>query len=276
MIIRLTFGLLCVVIMLRGVADAAPTIITLCHEDKPSYPWLLENGQGLSQRMMLMVGQELGVDIQSKEMPWLRCMNEVKMGHVDGLYKISFRKERMELGVYPINNDQPDSNFRMLIDQYYLYRIKDARLKWDGYVIKNAEKGIAAQAGFSIVEYLKKQGLIVDSSARSQDVILHKLLLGRVDGAALQSREADALIENNPALRGKVEKIGPPLQTMPYFLIFSHFFISSIQKSLGEFGMLSRRSGNRLLILQYARRCQKSNSSVAYIDFLLYSNGVGT
>ena len=224
MIIRLTFGLLCAVTMLRGVAEAAPTIITLCHEDKSSYPWLLENGQGLSQRMMLMVGRKLGIDIQSKEMPWLRCMNEVKMGHIDGLYKISFRRERMELGIYPMKNGQPDPDFRMLVDQYYLYRVKNAKLSWDGSVFKNSEKGIAAQAGFSIVEFLKQHGLFVDSSARSQDVILHKLLLGRVDGAALQSREADALIESDSTLKDNLEKIGPPLQTMPYFLIFSHSF----------------------------------------------------
>ncbi|UTH76125.1 ABC transporter substrate-binding protein [Chromobacterium sp. IIBBL 290-4] len=219
---RLLSGLL--LLLWLSLASAQPIVLRVCHEDAPSYPWLLENGRGLSQIMLTMVADKLGIAIQNEAMPWVRCMLEVKSGRMDGLYKISFSPERQELGVFPMKNGQPDAALRMLTDSYSLYRLKDSALAWDGHRIEGAGKGIAAQAGFSIVNRLQQMGLPVDSSSRNAAVILHKVLLGRVSGAALQSREADDAIAAEPALQGKLDKLEPPLATKPYYLIFSHAF----------------------------------------------------
>ncbi|AUH53262.1 hypothetical protein CXB49_21980 [Chromobacterium sp. ATCC 53434] len=205
-------------------AAAQPRVVRLCHEDAPSYPWLLENGRGLSQIMMAMVSRRLGIVIQSEALPWVRCMSEVKSGRIDGLYKISFTPQRMELGVFPMKNDQADVALRMLTDSYSLYRVKDGGLGWDGRRVVGAGKGIAAQAGFSVIAQLQQLGLAVDSSSHNVSVILHKVLLGRVDGAALQSRSADDAIAAEPALQGRLDKLEPPLAVKPYYLIFSHAF----------------------------------------------------
>ncbi|WP_434632094.1 substrate-binding periplasmic protein [Chromobacterium sp. CV08] len=205
-------------------AAAQPPALRLCHEDAPSYPWLLENGRGLSQIMMDMVARRLGITIRSQALPWVRCMSEVTAGRLDGLYKISYAPERTALGVFPMKNGQADVSLRMLTDSYSLYRVKDGGLGWDGRRVIGAGKGVAAQTGFSVVAQLQRQGLKVDSSSRNASVILHKVLLGRVDGAALQSQAADDAIAAEPALQGRLDKLEPPLAVKPYYLIFSHAF----------------------------------------------------
>lgn len=205
-------------------AAAQPPVVRLCHEDAPSYPWLQENGRGLSQIMMEMVADRLGIAIQTEALPWVRCMAEVKAGRLDGLYKVSYAPERMALGEFPLKHGQPDAALRMLTDSYHLYRARNGHLGWDGRHIAHADKGIAAQTGFSIVAQLQQWGLRVDSSSRSAAVILRKVLLGRVDGAALQSRAADDAIAADPSLQGTLDKLEPPLAVKPYYLIFSHDF----------------------------------------------------
>ncbi|MBP4047234.1 substrate-binding periplasmic protein [Chromobacterium violaceum] len=205
-------------------ASAQPPAVRLCHEDAPSYPWLLENGRGLSQIMMSMAAERVGVEIRSQALPWVRCMAEVKAGRLDGLYKISFSPDRMELGEFPLKNGQPDAALRMLTDSYHLYRPRNGRLAWDSRHVSGADKGIAAQTGFSVVAQLQQLGLRVDSTSRNAAVILHKVLLGRVDGAALQSQAADDAIAAEPALQNQFDKLEPPLAIKPYYLIFSHAF----------------------------------------------------
>ncbi|WP_434632095.1 substrate-binding periplasmic protein [Chromobacterium sp. CV08] len=205
-------------------AAAQPLTLTLCHEDTESYPWLLNDGNGLNQSMMRMVGRKLGIVIDTKPMPWLRCMHEVQDGRIDGLYKIRFTPERLQLGAFPMQDGQPDPALRMMTDSYSLYRLKGSNLRWDGRIISHADKGIAAQAGFAVVDQLQQMGLHVDNSSRSATAILYKLLLGRTDGAALQTGEADHALSSDPALRAGLEKLEPPLQITPYYLIFSHRF----------------------------------------------------
>ncbi|MGQ5521885.1 substrate-binding periplasmic protein [Chitinimonas sp. PSY-7] len=203
-----------------------PPIIKLCIEDEDSYPWLLKNRPGLSIIMMQMVEKRLEVKLDIQPLPWKRCMEVVKHGAFDGLFKISFKTDRMELGNFPMIGDKPDASKRMFDDTYSLYRLKSSNVEWDGKVIRNVEAGVGAQAGFSIVDQLKSMGVNVDDGTRIVDENLKKLMIGRVSAVALQTQEGDVSVAGNAEMRGKIERLNPPLAEKPYFLMLSKPFVT--------------------------------------------------
>lgn len=199
-------------------------IVHACCENEDSYPWLLKDRPGLTIQLLQMVEKQIGSKIEVVALPWKRCMDDIKNGSVDAAFKLSYSAERAaEFGNYPMLGDKPDPSKRLLTDSYNLYRLKGASVEWDGKTIKTSGK-VGAQAGFSVVTQLKALGVSVDDGSRSAEINLEKLVNGRFVALALQTNEADTLIQSNVKYRGVVEKINPVLVEKPYFLIFSKAF----------------------------------------------------
>ncbi|WP_028444607.1 substrate-binding periplasmic protein [Chitinimonas koreensis] len=215
------------VLLCLGAADAAdkPARVNICTENEDSYPWLQKDRPGLNIIMMRMVEKQVGSKIDIKPLPWKRCMESVRSGEMDGLFKISFKADRMEIGHYPMAGDKPDATRRMLDDSYSLYRLKGSKVEWDGKAIRNAD-AVGAQAGFSIVDQLKGLGVRVDDGVRTADDNLQKLLTGRVSAVALQTLEGDVSLAGKPEFAARIERVDPPLVTKPYFLMLSKPFVA--------------------------------------------------
>ncbi|MFC4161188.1 substrate-binding periplasmic protein [Chitinimonas lacunae] len=211
-------------ISLVNAADK-PASVKFCHENNESYPWLVADRPGLNLIMMKQVEKQLGTKVELAALPWKRCLDELKNGTVDGAFKSSFKADRLEFGLYPMQGDKPDTSKRMLDESYTLYKLKGSKLDWDGKTLK-ADGSVGAQLGFSVVEQLKGMGVKVDDGARSADDNLKKLLAGRVSAVALQTQEADNTIAGSTEFRDKVEKVSPPLSEKPYFLMLSKQFVA--------------------------------------------------
>ncbi|MDK2123720.1 substrate-binding periplasmic protein [Parachitinimonas caeni] len=222
----LATGLLGLTVLMPALAADKPAEMKICTENEESFPWLLKGRPGLNIIMMQMVEKKLGIKIDIQQLPWKRCMDEVKQGNLDGLFKISFKADRMEMGHYPMSGDKPDASKRMLDDSYSLYRLKGGKVEWDGKAIKNADGSVGAQSGFSVVDQLKGLGVKVDDAIRGADDNLKKLVAGRVVAVALQTQEGDVSVAGNPEFASKVEKISPPLVEKPYFLMLSKPFVA--------------------------------------------------
>ncbi|PHV09746.1 substrate-binding periplasmic protein [Chitinimonas sp. BJB300] len=203
-----------------------PPVVKLCTEDTDSYPWLLKNRPGLNVIMLQMVAKRLEVKLDIKPLPWKRCMALVKSGAMDGIFKISYKADRKDLGHYPMIGDKADPSKRMLDDSYSLYRLKGSDVEWNGKAILNAIADVGAQSGFSIVDQLKDLGVAVDDSTRVAKENLQKLLLSRVSAVALQTLEGDNVVASNVEMRDKIERLNPPLVEKPYYLMLSKTFVS--------------------------------------------------
>ena len=210
---------------LQAWAAEQPAQLRLCSEEEDAYPWVMRDRPGLNVIMMRMVEKQLSLPIRITPLPWKRCMALVGTGEMDGLFKISFARDRMELGVYPMSGDKPDATRRMLDESYSLYRLKGSKLEWDGTTIRHASLPIGVQPGFSIAAQLAAMGLKLDEGVRSTDENFQKLLLGRVSGVALQSQRGDTSIESRPEFRARIERVEPPLVSKPYFLMLSKPFV---------------------------------------------------
>lgn len=214
-------------LLLVGTVHAAdkPASVKFCHENNESYPWLIADRPGLNIIMMKQIEKQLGTKVELAALPWKRCLEDLKAGAVDGAFKSSFKADRLEFGLYPMQGDKPDNSKRMLDESYTIYKVKGGQVDWDGKTLK-VNGSIGAQLGFSVVEQLKGMGLKVDDGARSADDNLKKLISNRVGAVALQTQEADNTIASTPEFRDKVEKVSPPLSEKPYFLMLSKQFVA--------------------------------------------------
>jgi len=199
--------------------------LLLCAEDENSYPWLLRDGSGLNMLMVQRVGQRVGLAVKVELQPWRRCLQSLQENRVDGAFKASFKPERMKIGAYPMRAGQPDASRAMLDESYHLYRLKGSAVGWDGVQVSQLDGPVGAQAGFSIVDLLKRLGLPTDSSAKAPDALLAMLQRGRLAAAALQTSQGDFELGRRPQLAASVERVGPPLLSQPYYLLLSHALV---------------------------------------------------
>lgn len=193
-----------------------------CAEDESSYPWMLKDRPGLNLIMMRMLESRLGLTIEIQLLPWKRCLMSLQESRVDGAFKASFSEERLKLGSYPMLGDKPDPSRAMLEESYHLYRIKGSPVETQQGRVLYLRGAVGAQAGFSIVDTLKAQGLPVDAVAKAPELILTKLLRGRIGAAALQTSQGDYVLAVQPEMAAVIERVGPPLVLKPYYLMLSH------------------------------------------------------
>lgn len=217
--------LLCVASLLLPLLAPAQAL-RFCAEDENSYPWMLKHRPGLNQIMIELLAADLGLSIVIERQPWRRCLRSLSEGLVDGAFKSSFSVERMAIGHYPMRDGKADVQRRMLDESYHLYRLRGSAVDWDGQRLQGLEGAIGAQAGFSIVQQLREQGLPVDDATKVPEAILGKLRLQRVGAAALQTQQGDHLLRLDPLLGAAIERVGPPLVSKPYYLMLSRQLVA--------------------------------------------------
>jgi len=206
-------------------ASELPTI-RLCQDSEDVYPWTLQSRPGLNNILLEIVGKKIGVQFEIVSEPWKRCQENMKLGVVDGMFAISYLKERQEFGVYPMHGTEPDVSKTLMIDGYSLYRRRgDVGVTWDGKML-TTNGPVGAQRGYSIAAQLQNMNANVDSGAYHVDDNLRKLLIGRIAAAALRTSEGDSVLFSNREFSGKIEKLPIPLIEKPYYLMFSKQFVA--------------------------------------------------
>jgi len=211
-------------------AAAAKPSIPLCFERQEVLPWRTLDGGGLNFELLNEVARRTGVEFDFQSMPWKRCLAQLKANQVGGAFAVSFSPERLVLGAYP-GGQKADPQQRMHVDRYVLARRKGSRVDWDGKAFRNLDGRIGFQLGYSVGDFLRGQGVLVDEGSQRSDELLQKLLSGRVEAVALGGADAERLVRG--ALAEQVEVLPQPLLEKPYFLMLSHDFVAK-QPELAE------------------------------------------
>ena len=133
----------------------------------------------------------------------------------------------MVVGRYPTVDRTPygkvDSLRRITTISYSMYRLKSAKIDWNGEKFINLDGVTGAPFGYSIVEDLHKMNVEVEEAPSSR-MNLDKLLSNRVQCVVLQDVTGDNLIKNDKKY-SEVEKVFPPVATKHYYLMLSHKFV---------------------------------------------------
>ncbi|MFN4115993.1 MAG: hypothetical protein ACK4F7_05760 [Inhella sp.] len=110
---------------------------------------------------------------------------------------------------------------------YVLLRRKGSRVSWDGERFADssvrAGEAIGAERGYSIVQFARDRGAVVEDRYPAYGPLIDSLRLRRI-AAVLINQEGAAELLADPSWRGELEPVGPPLQTRAFFLPLSQAF----------------------------------------------------
>ncbi len=210
---------------------AAALELVLATDDTPGPPYIIGGGTsfneqkpGIEIELYNLVARRLNLQITFKRLSWVRCLNLLESGHVDGIFPASFKPERMKLGGYPMKNGMPDSSRKTRDNAYYLYKLKASPLSWDGRRITHLDGSIGVPVGWAIASDLKAIGVMV-SDIRLPASSMRMLLHNRFAGLALLGTVADAYLREKPEEYSTIVRLSPPLKSKAYYLMLSHQFI---------------------------------------------------
>ncbi|MDA7085331.1 hypothetical protein PH586_02860 [Pseudomonas sp. SA3-5] len=66
----------------------------------------------------------------------------------------------------------------------------------------------------------------MDETSRDPLALLRMLQYGRIEAAALQSQRADFILQANPPLAARIEKVESLLEEKPYYLMLSKALVA--------------------------------------------------
>ena len=208
----------------------ASEIIRAAYEDKSLPPYYTGASEGVdplapgvSVELMQEAAKAAGVEIRFVRMPWVRCLKSLQRGDVDVIFNSSFKEDRLEIGVYPMAGNKPDSARRLATISYALYRLKGSAVTFTGSTVSGLGDGpVGASSGYSIIEDLARMGVKTEEAADTM-ANFKKLASKRIPAVAAQDVQADPLLADFPA----IEKVMPPLVSKDYFAMASHQFYNS-------------------------------------------------
>lgn len=212
-----------------------PDRIKLAHENRNAFPWVYQPEPsgvfiGLDIDIIRMAASRLDVPVSFEAHPWMRALEEMRQGLVDGAFASSHVQDRERHGVYPRRPDGTlDVDRRLHLSGYALYVLAGTEGHFDGCSMDGAPERLGVQAHFSIARILRDEFGCdpIEVAHADPDVLLRMVLLGRLGATALQVDRADYLIRNDDEFSDKIVKFDPdrePFKLKPYFLMFSHQF----------------------------------------------------
>lgn len=217
-------------LMLGGASAAPEAPLRVCLNETPHWPWRLADAQGRSQRLGLdyvfldLLARRTGLTLQISQLPWKRCLSDLKSGDQDAVFSLSHLPERDEIGVFPRRDGAIDEHMALRRFGYAWYVRRDSAGQWDGRLLTGLgpRPRIAAQPGFAIGIVVREFGLQVEEGARTTEAMLQRVLRKQLQAAVLQVNEADRVLLDQPEIAQGVHRLDPSIQERTYYVAFSH------------------------------------------------------
>jgi len=209
----------------------AKTSFVFGYEAQELFPYFMgstskinKKNPGVTIEMIKLLENHLPVSITFVRHSWKRNLIYLKTGKLDGIVA-SYKPNRLEFGVFPLKNGEPDSKKSLDISSYYLYMQDNTNIVWSPEKMKfsGVQNPIGAPYGYSIVALLKKAKVKIDEYGNTRENLI-KVVAGRLSGAALLEFDADRILFHERDNFSGIVKLEPPLISKHYYLILSHQF----------------------------------------------------
>ena len=208
-----------ILLCLAPPTRAAPSL-TICFEDVVLHPWSTPDGGGLVFALMRRVETELGEHFTFTAMPWKRCLQEVKAGHVDAVLAAATSDERRSYAAFPTQADGKDDAAQSLYeDRVQVFLRVGSGASWDGKKLIVPDHTVGAPPGYLITALLRARGFQVRELARSPADSLRMVADGMVDAAVLSITDGAHIIDADVRLRGRVQIAPTPYFAVPVYLM---------------------------------------------------------
>jgi polar amino acid transport system substrate-binding protein len=195
-------------------------------EAKPNEPL-----PGLAVEIIAHAAAAQGCKTTFVRRPGKRVLAEVAASEHTGALMFSYSPERQKSTVFPLDaSGHVDSERRLARLYYYLYRMSDSKLEWDGKRLKNLQGAIGVNLGYAVAADLQALGAKVEEVPTTAQN-LEKLRLGRIAAYAMHDFGVDAALR--APQYSKVERMPIALSVRDYYLTFSPRFYRE-HKALAE------------------------------------------
>ena len=107
-------------------------------ENLEDFPYYLgsnevrQNSPGVAVEFFSKVAEMSLLPIEYKRMPWLRCLEELKNGKVDGVFYAAYIPSRVQYGNFPMKNGRIDDSRYFNKVNYSVYKLKNSNCDWNG------------------------------------------------------------------------------------------------------------------------------------------------
>ncbi len=197
--------------------------IKIATDENKWYPYSFEeNGvsMGLHIDIVTMALVKLGYAHILRPLPWKRCLVSTKQGEYDAIIGASYKPKRAEFLNYPPDaSSTKKSDYRITQVEYSIISNIDDAYEFDGNV-KNLPHPIIAPLGYSVVEDIKKEGVLVDEMSCNVDC-RYRFLLLRKKGCIITLPQVANMMMTQSRFEGKFYISITPFKSKPYFLVFS-------------------------------------------------------
>jgi polar amino acid transport system substrate-binding protein len=208
-------------LLFSGMTFAGAAPLKLCHEDISQPPWAMSDRSGLSFDLLAKVEKVTGEQFRYIGRPWRRCLEELRLGLVDGVVGAGDSPERRTFARFPLTPDgRVNSDAAIYVDRAYVFMLPGAHASWDGKDLYSENKAVIAQHGYLVAEMLRERGYDVQG-VKSAEEGLRMLVAGIADVAVLQGLAASDVAKRDPRFRGKVQQSKQLYLQFPVYLIIA-------------------------------------------------------
>jgi len=245
--------ILCALTTVFVAALSLPAValdIRFGYGDHDVSPYFLGNGPdlpanpGLSVELVRDCTNSVGANPIFTRLPVRRLHEEVRAGQLDAMLGLTYTPERAEYLAYPMRGDKPDASRRGATISYMLYRLRGAKVAWDGKSITGMDGPLGVNSGFVMADLLRKRGVDVEEVQYDKQLFA-MLQRGRVGAVATLENIGDYYIERSD-MAARVEKLQPPLATGDYYIAASKPFYDKHADLVGRFWDCLARERDRL------------------------------
>jgi polar amino acid transport system substrate-binding protein len=200
--------------------EAAAAPLRLCYEDVPQPPWTMPDGSGLNIELLKRVEALLGERFILSQRPWLRCMEETRLGRMDGMIGGADSPDRRAFSVPPLLPDgSPDASKALYLDNVNLFLRSASGAAWDGKTLHNPRGIVVTQRGYFVADLMRERGQKVIDTVKSADEALRMLASGSADVAVLMEHSVGDMLQDDPRFRGHIVKSPVPFTAFPFYLL---------------------------------------------------------
>lgn len=199
-------------------AFAAP--LQLCYEDVPQPPWTMPDGSGLNIELLKRVEVLTGEQLVLSRRPWMRCMEETRIGRMDGMIGGADSPERRQFSLPPLLPDgNPDPGKAMYLDNVSIFLRASSGAAWDGKELLNPRGIVVAQRGYFVADLMRERGQRVIDTVKSADEALRLLASGSADVAVLMENSVQNMLRDDQRFRGRIVMAPTPFTVFPFYLL---------------------------------------------------------
>lgn len=227
----------CFLFLMLWVCCAGPlqAAETFCYDapgDKSTLQPVLVDGQRIygehTARIAGWVLQQLP-QVTFVELPWQRCLNEVRAGRINGLLSIGWTEERASWFAFPPHAGEQNDKLALFDVPYFIYVLQDSAVRWDGQQFQGLQYGLITFKGYLAEQRLRELNAL---SPLDLDITqgIDLLLNHRVDGYVIPPGPTAQQFARHPKF-AQVRQLELPLLRMPLYFAFANNYCQASAKA---------------------------------------------